>query len=871
MNMLIFLLRQLLKLRYKLQLRKIEVLEQGRPCILLPNHQALVDPQLLVTSIYNKVNVLPAVTAAYYDMPVLNRIFRRWGAIRVDDLKAGSRNTGIVHSITAPMVAGLEQGRCAILYPSGQLCPDGKEFIQYKQSAYELLKHAPAGTKVIAVRIEGLWGSTWSKYATGHTPGFALRIAASALWCIAGLVFFMPKRKVVITFDDITELAHSASAKGLRSFNIMLEQHFNSSVSPEPLLVKMHHLCHEPKPRDEKNMPLPVSQEISDIEIPPGILEIVRRCISTQLPAPADIQPEHELEHELGLDSLGMINVIDLIEKETGVQFPPNLDQVATVRHLCALAMGYADVRISYKPIWRNDEVPSAQRFTVETGATILQCALKRIGSKRSRPLMWDNTLGQSTRRQALLKAYVIAGIIDAQTSCKHIGIMLPAAQSASILVLACYIAKKIPVMFNWTVGHDSLQKCFSASGCDRILTASAFYSKVADKIPASMEGCFCMLDKEAPNIGAAQKITALAKYLSKWKPLIASPSDCAVVLFTSGSETSPKAVPLSHSNITENLKAVFETVEISDNQVFLSFLPPFHSFGFTVFTILPLISGCRVAYTPDPTNANEIIRVLKHSAANVLIGTPTFLRNVIQRAEQADIGSLRYIVSGAEAMPAELHEMAALKTNGAYLLEGYGITECSPVISINPLDKQKKGSVGKLLPCLEALVANPETMDICAPGDEGMLLVRGASVFAGYQDSEIEHPFEMINGKEYYKTGDIVRIDREGYIFIVGRLKRFLKSGGEMLSLPYLEATLNRIFAIDGHQGIAVEGREKDSGASISAFTPLPLDVHTVNKAIRDAGLSNIYQIKHLVPVTELPLLGSGKIDYKLLRNMCP
>ncbi len=345
--------------------------------------------------------------------------------------------------------------------------------------------------------------------------------------------------------------------------------------------------------------------------------------------------------------------------------------------------------------------------------------------------------------------------------------------------------------------------------------------------------------------------------------------NDTAVILFTSGSEALPKAVPLTHHNITSDLHGTFELMKIENKTIFLGFLPPFHSFGFTALTAFPLVSGIRVAYTPNPTDAREVLKILKHTKSNLLVGTPGFLKMLMAVGSAYYFKSVRYVISGAEAMPLVLKELFDSLTTDAKLLEGYGITECAPILSANPVDKQKMNSVGKFLPGLEHLIIDLATGKQVLPGEAGMIYVRGKNVFHGYLGEETLNPFEEINGKTYYKTGDLGYVDDDGYLFITGRLKRFIKIAGEMISLPFIEKILLEKYSGEEKQVLAVEGSDKTTPVQIVVFTTLHINLDEINNYLLNNGVAPIAKIRQIIEMDEIPVLGTGKTDYKVLRKM--
>ena len=226
---LIFLLgRLILSLRYKVELSQLACIDKNMPVLFLPNHQAVVDPMLLVSSVYPHKNVVPVLTSKYYDMPVLNLFFKRWGAVRVSDLASGSRNVDVLNDIKQATIGAFKHQRSIVIYPSGKIAEQGLERIQNKKSAYEIVNHLPDNVQIIGVRISGLWGSMWSKAYTGESPDFVRCLFKGLGYILANLIFFMPRRKVNIVFEDISQVCkQNAHAMGRAGFNTYLERFYN--------------------------------------------------------------------------------------------------------------------------------------------------------------------------------------------------------------------------------------------------------------------------------------------------------------------------------------------------------------------------------------------------------------------------------------------------------------------------------------------------------------------------------------------------------------------------------------------------------------------------------------------------------------------
>jgi long-chain-fatty-acid--[acyl-carrier-protein] ligase len=347
------------------------------------------------------------------------------------------------------------------------------------------------------------------------------------------------------------------------------------------------------------------------------------------------------------------------------------------------------------------------------------------------------------------------------------------------------------------------------------------------------------------------------------------APDAPAVVLFTSGSEKAPKAVPLTHRNTLSNQRSALEALTVTARDAVLGFLPMFHSFGFTVTGLLPLLAGVRVVHHPDPTDAGGLARKVGAYRPSILVGTPAFIDHLLERGRPGELASLRLIVGGAEKCPPTLFEKARRVVPQAHLLEGYGVTECSPVVATNLPEANRPGSVGRPLPGVVVRVVDLETGDVLPPGKIGMVLVSGPSVFPGYLGEEAS-PFVEREGKRWYVTSDLAELDRDGFIHFRGRLKRFLKAGGEMISLPALEEPFSRLYppTEDGPR-VAVEGVETEGGRKIVLFTTEPITLKEANALLQKEGFHGVMRLDEVRRLEKIPVLGTGKADYRTLRTM--
>jgi long-chain-fatty-acid--[acyl-carrier-protein] ligase len=869
------LLRGLLRIRYKVEVRGGEQLKSSAPKLILPNHQAIMDPILLFAHLYKYTTAVPVVTATYYDMPGGKQLFSAWGAVRVSDLEAGSRNTNVLQQIVKSVNQGLDMNKNIVLYPGGQIAGQGYERIFNKQSAHQITAGLSDNAEVMAVRIRGLWGSRWSKAWMGKSPSFFTTLLQCLGLIITNLFLFMPKRKVTLEVVNISEQAREMSRKDRKSFNTFLEDVYNQHGEEAVSYIRYHWLAGTPK----RSLPSHIAGSEKSARQPgntngsadPEVLKKVRQCIAGILTInPDEIKQQDYLQLDLGADSLNLVEIVSEIENQFASFSAPQLNAIKTVNDLCLVAQGKFSSDEDLKPSDLNQDLSHIQELKIDANKSIKEHFIDTFTTSPIDPFCYDAMLGSTNRKTFFLKANVVAQYMRQEIKEEHVGIMLPALQSTTLLIAACYLAGKVPVMLNWTVGQKTLEHCIQTANVKTILSAGTFIEKIEEMLPESIKDKLVLLEKKVPQLSLGIKLrgAVAAKFpnlfLNKQKV-----DKTAVILFTSGSEAMPKAVPLSHANIVSNLSSVFSLVRLDNNQVFLSFLPPFHSFGFTVLSILPLISGIKVGYTPNPTDAREVLRIMKHISTNVLIGTPGFLKLLLSEGSAYEFKSVKWAISGAEAMPVAVEQQFNAVCPEGKILEGYGITECSPVLTVNPQDKQKLNSVGKFLPGIDGCICNPETDELLENNQPGMIYVKGPNVFEGYLKQPELHPFKTINGEQFYCTGDIGYLDDEGYLFITGRLKRFIKIAGEMISLPFIEKMLLEKYGSDEEQVLAVEGSDQSNPVKLALFTTNNINLEEANKYLLANGVAPIARLKEVIHIDEIPVLGTGKTDYKELRKM--
>jgi len=447
------------------------------------------------------------------------------------------------------------------------------------------------------------------------------------------------------------------------------------------------------------------------------------------------------------------------------------------------------------------------------------------------------------------------------------VGVLTPSAAATPALILALSSSRRVPAMLNYTAGADGLRAACTAAAITTVVTSRAFLEKAKLMPMIDKIGGIKLLYLE----DLKSQLTAQDKAWIFWHLLFPrcaaepqQPQDPGVVLFTSGSEGKPKGVVHSHSSVLANVAQIRAVADFTPLDKFMMALPLFHSFGLTCGVLLPLVSGCQVFLYPNPLHYRVIPELVYDRNCNVLFGTSTFLGNYAKYAHPYDFGRLRYVVAGAEKLSAEVHD-TWMEKFGIRILEGYGVTECAPVVAVNVPMACKTGTVGQLMPCV-TYELEP------VPGIErgGALHIKGPNVMKGYylfdRPGVIQRP-EAI-GEGWYATGDIVEIDDEGYVHIRGRLKRFAKIAGEMISLEVVENIAKAAYPGFVH---AVSTRpDASKGEALVLFTTAPdMQRGQLLAAAKAAGAPELAVPRTIRQVKEIPLLGTGKTDYVTLKQM--
>jgi acyl-[acyl-carrier-protein]-phospholipid O-acyltransferase/long-chain-fatty-acid--[acyl-carrier-protein] ligase len=486
------------------------------------------------------------------------------------------------------------------------------------------------------------------------------------------------------------------------------------------------------------------------------------------------------------------------------------------------------------------------------------------------RPVVEDVKQVEYSYRDLLKMVLMLGRLVSRQTSeGERVGLLLPNLAPTLGLLIGLTTYRRVPAMLNFTAGVDGLQAACTAAQIRRIVTSRAFVeqAKLGEKLAALQGVEFLYLEDQREAATLADKLWLMlyAIHFPRSVALPADPEDPAVVLFTSGSEGKPKGVVLPHRALLANVAQVRAVIDISVEDKILNALPIFHSFGLTCGSLLPVLTGASLFLYPTPLHYRVIPELAYDRGCTVLFGTSTFLANYAKFAHPYDFYRLRYVVAGAEKL-AEPVKQLWFEKFGIRIFEGYGATETAPVLAVNTPMAYRSATVGQLLPGLEA-----KLLPVPGIAQGGMLHVRGPNLMAGYLKFDrpgVMQPPASEAGEGWYETGDVVEFDEDGFLRIVGRVKRFAKVAGEMVSLEAVEKLAAAASPDKSHA--ASTQADAQRGETIVLFTLDPaLSREALQAKGRELGLPEIAVPRKLKLVDALPLLGTGKVDYVTLKQL--
>lgn len=529
--------------------------------------------------------------------------------------------------------------------------------------------------------------------------------------------------------------------------------------------------------------------------------------------------------------------------------------------------------------VFNHDEKEFINKHFDALDGNLADVVLRSLAGSPLRNIVIDHSIGRRPIKAGMLLAIALtfSEKIKQFINSERVGIVLPPGIPCVIVNLATLFAGKIPVNLNFTLGRSSLESSMQIAGIKTVITAEAVRNKLKDfpwpKDTIDFVGVVkrfrkfqlikrCVLVNVLPSKILARIYDIPSKGGNKE----------AALLFTSGSVGEPKGVLLTHRNIIGNILQVIEMVPDLKQYKLLSNLPVFHSLGSTVGMWLPLVVCVPVVTCPSPLDIKRILTAIEKDKPNVLLGTPTFFRPYLKRATAEQMSPIKLVVAGAEKAPKDLIE-AWEKHFECNFLEGYGLTEASPLAALNPLkpEDRKPDSVGRICPGMSARVVDSDTLAPLPLGSEGVLQLRGVNIFGGYfQDPERTN---QVLHDGWFHTGDLARVDEQGFIFLKGRISRFSKIGGEMVPHGTIEEAIIRALNLQEEEKIPLSVTSRVcpiKGEVLVVLNTLPdISLEEIKKILTDAGFPNLWIPREMKMVPAIPVLLSGKLDIRACREI--
>jgi len=492
-----------------------------------------------------------------------------------------------------------------------------------------------------------------------------------------------------------------------------------------------------------------------------------------------------------------------------------------------------------------------------------LIAARAKFGAKK--PILEDQERNPLTYTDLIRAAFALGRKIAGFTAKgERVGVMLPSSAGGVVTFFALHAIGRTPTMLNFTAGIRNLKAACELAGVKTVLTSHRFVEqgKLHDLVDALEPiARVVYLEEVREKVGLADKLYAAAGgVLTRQFRAASKPSDPGVILFTSGSFGAPRGVVLSQANLVANVQQIAAHIDLDPDWVMFNPLPIFHCFGLTGGVLLPILTGMKAFQYPSPLHTKQIPPLIRDSQASILLATDTFVNQYARAAEPGELSGLKFVVCGAEKVRDETHNLVAERFGPIPLLEGYGATEAAPVIAVNKPSDNRRGTVGGLLPGIETRLEPVEGI----PGG-GLLFVRGPNIMSGYlaADGTVEAP---VDG--WHDTGDVVSMSNDAWLKIQGRVKRFAKVGGEMVSLTAAEDLAVAVWPDSRHAVIAMPDPRK--GERLILLTDRrEADVEALLAHAKVIGAAELTVPRRIMTVPEVPVLGTGKTDYEAIQRM--
>lgn len=883
-----WLIIKLLSLRYSFEIKGLDRLDLKPKggILFLPNHPAEIEPLTIYNLLARKFNPRPLVIEHFFYLRGARFFMDLVRALPIPnfELSANSWKVRQIEKSLKKVSEEIQKGENFLIYPSGHLKREGHENIGGNSFIHSILESCPE-VQVVLVRTDGLWGSSFSCAVTGNSPDFWKAVSNGLKKALKNGIFFLPRRKVTIEFEaDPKGFPYHGTRLELNHF---LEEWYNqylnkegNIVASEPLRLVSYSrfskdLLHITK---EEKKPL----EKKEINIPDHIREDIYQELQ-KLSGVKEIKEEMDLSRDLGLDSLDLASVHAFLDHRYDVEATRPTD-LKTVYDLFILVVegSVTKPKIDTKNLKEYEWPQEVFRPKIKypDGKTIPECFLESADRMGKTMACGDDLTKILNYQEMKLGVYVLAKKFQ-EFEGKYVAVMLPSSVGCYVIIFAILMAGKVPVVLNWTAGERSLKFATELLGLDQILSSRRFLERVDALELGDLEEKIVLMEDFRQGISLWNKLSGFflskakkERWIKRFHLNKIHEEDPAVILFTSGTENYPKAVPLSHKNILSSHRSSLSCAKIDKTDILYGVLPPFHSFGFSLMGLLPILSGLRVFYSPDPTDTHALARDSFYRKITIHCLAPSFYKNLFRIATPRQLKSVRLFIAGAEKAPDALFEHVKRLGGNKEMIEGYGITECSPIVTLNRQGKVPKG-VGQPIPGVDLCIIHPDTDEKLPDDQQGEICIQGPNVFSGYLGKDVPNPFIEMDGKKWYRSGDIGHIESDGSLVLGGRLKRFVKIGGEMVSLMSLEEELNKIAKERGLIKGTEEGPQLAIGVqegdkpSLILFTTFPLTKDEANNILKQGGFARIVKLTESYQIDEIPMTGTGKVQLRRLNEL--
>lgn len=507
-----------------------------------------------------------------------------------------------------------------------------------------------------------------------------------------------------------------------------------------------------------------------------------------------------------------------------------------------------------------------------QPGNTLNHTFIRQARRNWRRPIASDTLGSKATYGKLMIGSIALKNrlkpMIKDQT---NIGILMPTSLGGVISNLAVTLSGKTVVNLNWTASSEAQQSATGQSRIKYIITSRRFAQK--NKLP-DLPARWLYLEDLMKNLGRLEKFRAVRAALFASPEHLTggrtpNPDDTAAIIFSSGTTGTPKGVMLSHANILSNVESTQSAQSFSTEESMCALLPLFHAFGYLGLLWWPMLKGIRTVYHPNPMQTGRVVRLIKEEKLTAILSTPTFLQNYMRKASAEDLQSLRIVITGGEKLRPDLAEQFEEKFK-VCPLEAYGCTELSPAAIMTTRNGHRKGSAGQPLPGVAVRIINPETRETLSDGEEGLMLIKGPNVMQGYLNNQDKTNEALQQG--WYNTGDIARMDQQGYVYITGRLSRFSKIAGEMVPHGAVEEALQAVAETDTPCVAVVSIEDKAKGEQLAVCcTSEAGDPEALISKLRKLDFPNLWipRAAHFFHIPELPVLATGKLDLCALQNV--